>query len=126
MKRSAATVLMLAIFCVSLPASAQNLVSPKLLPPPPSLRTGIQLRASLGQGSSTQTDQSVHRTHWTTGGKVMTFVGAGLVVLGAALAAQGASNSQRLFANDEKWAGVGILAGGSVLTIIGLTRRSSN
>lgn len=126
MKRAAATVLMLAIFCVSLPASAQNLVSPKLLPPPPSLRTGIQLRASLGQGSSTQTDQSVHRTHWTTGGKVMTFVGAGLVVLGAALAAQGASNSQRLFANDEKWTGVGILAGGSVLTIIGLTRRSSN
>lgn len=128
MKRSAATVLMLAIFCVSLPASAQNLVSPKLLPPPPSLRTGIQLRASLGQGSSTQTDQSVHRTHWTTGGKVMTFVGAGLVVLGAALAAQGASSHQTFanFANDEKWTGVGILAGGSVLTIIGLTRRSSN
>ena len=127
MNRLGAIVVLIFVFSYALPVSAQNLVSPKLLPPTMSLHAGVKnLNAAFGQGSGTQTNQQVHRRHWTTGGKVMTFVGAGIAVTGTVLLVHGASNPQRMFANDVKWTGAGVLAGGSVLTIIGLTRHSTN
>lgn len=127
MMRLGAIVALMLLFSAAVPASAQNLVSPKLLPVKPSLRVGNEtLNAAFGQDSRTQTNEASHRRHWTTGGKVLTFVGAGIATMGTVLLVHGASNPQQMFANDVKWTGAGLLAGGSVLTIIGLTRHSTN
>lgn len=128
MMRLGAIVALMLVFSASVvPASAQNLVSPKLLPVKPSLRVGVEnVNAAFGQDSRTQTNEVSRRKHWTTGGKVLTFVGAGIATMGTVLLVHGASNPGQLFARDEKFVGIGILAGGSVTTIIGLTRRSTN
>lgn len=127
MMRLRAIVALLLVFLGSVSASAQNLVSPKLLPVKPSLRVGIEdFDVAFSKDSRTQTNEGSHRKHWTTGGKVLTFVGAGIATIGTVLMVHGASNPEQLFARDEKFAGIGMLAGGSVTTIIGLTRRSTN
>jgi len=126
MTRFGAIVVLMLAFSAALPVLAQNLVSLKLLPPPSPLHAMQSLNTSLGQGSAVPTNEPVLRKHWTRGGKVMTFVGAGIATVGTVLLVHGASNQQQMFANDEKWTGAGMLAGGSVLTIMGLTRHSTN
>src|SRR5215469_8040742 len=112
MMRLGAIVALMLVFSASVQASAQNLVSPKLLPVKPSLRVGLEnVNPAFGQDSPTQTNEASRRKHWTTGGKVMTFVGAGIATMGTVLLVQGASNGGQLFARDEKFAGIGMLAG---------------
>jgi hypothetical protein len=126
MTRLGSIVVLMLVFAAALPVSAQNLVSPKLLPPLSSLHAMQNLHASLGRSSAVPANGPVQRKHWTRGGKVMTFVGAGVAAVGTVLLVHGASNQQQMFAKDEEWTGAGMLAGGSVLAIVGLTRHSKN
>lgn len=124
-------VLVTVVLFVALPAAAQNLVSPKLLPPPAELRVAAT-SASLGQTSAPSSSQPVHEKHWTKGGKIMTYIGAGLLAGGTAALAYGVSNENSYscstgstcIAVDWKWTGVAWMAAGSTLAVIGLTRRS--
>jgi hypothetical protein len=135
MTRCWAILLVIAISFASLPASAQELVSHKLLPPPAALRTGIHdFHASFGQEPGAPAKQPAKQKHWTKGGKIMTYIGAGLMAGGAGALGYGLSNQNSpscsagntCIAVDWKWTGVAWLAGGSVLTVIGLTRRSTD
>jgi hypothetical protein len=125
-------VLSLSILFISLQASAQNLVSPKLLPSSAELRVATT-NLSLGQSSSAAPEQPVPQKHWTKGGKIMTFIGLGLLGGGGAAFAYGESNGNSYSCNsggtclavDWKWTGVGWMAAGSTLTVIGLTRHST-
>lgn len=119
------------VLVASLPAFAQNLVSPRLLPSSAELRAAAA-RASLGQSSTPSTSQPAHQKHWTKGGKIMTFIGAGLLAGGTGALAYGLSNENSYscsvgntcVAVDWKWTGVAWMAGGATLAVIGLTRRS--
>jgi hypothetical protein len=128
-------VLIMALLFVSLPAAAQNLVSPKLLPSPAELRLAT-MNASLGQDSSAAPVpvQATPQKHWTKGGKIMTYIGLGLLGGGTAAFAYGETSGNGYgctsggpcVAVDWKWTGVGWMAAGSTLTIIGLTRHSTD
>jgi hypothetical protein len=115
----------------SLPAFAQDLVSPKLLPPSAELRAAAA-NASFGQNTGAQPAQPAPKKHWTKGGKIMTFIGAGLLAGGSGALAYGLSNENSYscssggtcIAVDWKWTGVGWMAAGGALTAIGLTRHS--
>lgn len=124
-------VLVTVVVSVSLPAIAQDLVSPKLLPSPAEMRVAAT-NASLGQDSASSASQPSHQKHWTKGGKIMTFIGAGMMAGGAGALGYGLSNENSYscsagntcIAVDWKWTGVAWLAAGGTLTAIGLTRRS--
>lgn len=126
-------ILILAILGASLSASAQNLVSTKLIPSPTELRFAA-MNATFGQDSDAAPQHPVPQRHWTKGGKIMTFIGLGLLAGGGAAFAYGETNSNRYpctgggtcVAVDWKWTGVGWLAAGSTLTVIGLTRHSTD
>lgn len=126
-------VLIMALLSVSLPAAAQSLVSPKLLPSPAELRLAT-MNASLGQDSSAAPVQAAPQKHWTKGGKIMTYIGLGLLGGGSAALAYGETNGNSYgcasggpcVAVDWKWTGVGWIAAGSTLTVIGLTRHSTD
>jgi len=135
MTRLWAILLVIAISFASLPASAQELVSPKLLPPPAALGAGIRnFHATFGQEPGAPANQPAKQKHWTKGGKIMTYVGAGVMAGGAGALGYGLSNQNSLscssgstcIAVDWKWTGVAWLGIGSALTVIGLTRRSTD
>lgn len=115
----------------SWPAIAQNLVSPKLLPPPAELRTATA-NASFGQTTNAQPAHPAVQKHWTKGGKIMTYIGAGLLGGGTGALAYGLSNENSFacdsggtcIAVDWKWTGVGWMAAGGALMAVGLTRHS--
>jgi hypothetical protein len=70
-----------------------------------------------------------HQRHWTKGGKIMTYIGVGLMAGGGGALAYGLSKKDNYcygscFAFDWKWTGAAWLGAGSVLTAIGATRRS--
>jgi hypothetical protein len=126
-------VLVIAIAFASLPAPAQNLVSPKLLPPPAELRAGIHnLNASLAQGSNTPSSQPAKTKHWTKTGKILTIVGGAVAADGIATVAyyeaynsSCSTNLSNCLSSGWKWAGVAEASAGGALMLIGLTRRSS-
>lgn len=126
-------VLTLAILFLSLPVFAQNLVSPKLLPSPAELRVATT-NANFGQNSSAAPEQPIPQRHWTKGGKIMAYIGFGLLAGGVGAFAYGESKGNSYSCNsggtciavDWKWTGVAWMAAGSTLTVIGLTRHSTD
>jgi hypothetical protein len=136
MRRCWSPLLVTAILAASLPVSSQDLVSPKLLPPAAGLRLRAVPNFNLTQDTSSATSAQPAAKHrrWTKGGKIMTFVGLGLMGGGASALGYGLSHKNTpdcsagntCVAVDWQWTGVGWLAAGSALTILGLTRHTSN
>jgi len=127
-------VLGMAMLLVCLPASAQEMVSHKLLPAPTELRAAIpDFHASLDEPAAAS-NQPVRQRHWTKGGKIMTGIGAGLLVGGGIALAHGLSNANSYsctsggtcLAVDWKVTGGIWLGTGAVLTVLGVTRHSSD
>jgi hypothetical protein len=113
-----------------LPASAADLVSPKLFPPASGLRVGIpNVAFDSGTGSSDQ--PAPKRRHWSKTGKVLTIVGAGLIGGGAAAIVHGQNTTVGCSGNtcaQIGWRATGIawVAGGAALVIVGLTRHTTD
>lgn len=132
MHRNWAALLIVTMFAAGLQASAQELVSPKLLPPPSALSTGTAARNfafQTGDAASKPTPPP-HR-HWSKTGKILTIVGAGLLGAGAAAIVHGentqvACNSGTCV--DIAWKATGaIWAGaGAALVIVGATRHTTD
>jgi hypothetical protein len=115
-----------------LQALAQNLVSPKLLPPAPALRVGIakqNLAFDMGNDPSSQS-AAPHR-HWGKTGKILTIVGAGMIGAGTVALVHG-QNTRVACSNgtcvDIAWRDTGAVwtAGGAALVIVGLTRHTED
>jgi len=127
-------VLGMAMLLACLPASAQELVSHKLLPAPTELRAAIpDFHASLDEPAASS-NQPVRHRHWTKGGKIMTGIGAGLLVGGGIALAHGLNNANSYsctsggtcVAVDWKVTGGIWLGTGAVLTVLGVTRHSTD
>ena len=129
-----AIVLGVAMSLTCLPASAQEMVSHKLLPPPAELRAAIPDFNVSFDDPATPSSQPVKRRHWTKGGKIMTGIGVGLLVGGGAALAHGLTNANSYsctsggtcLAVDWKVTGGIWLGAGAVLTALGVTRHSTD
>jgi len=130
--RCLATLLVVAMLGICLPASAADLVSPKLLPPASALRAGIPNRnVSFDAGTDTSSQPPAPHRHWSKTGKILTIVGAGLIAGGAAAIAHGQDTRVVCSGNtctDIAWrdTGIGWAAGGAALMIVGLTRHTTD
>lgn len=130
--RSWGMLLVAAISLTWAQASAQNLVSPKLVPPAPVLRAEIatQHLAFATDDNPPSTAAAPHR-HWTKGGKIMTIIGAGLIGAGTAALIHG-QTTQVACSNgtcaDIAWKATGAawMGGGAVLVIVGVTRHTTD
>jgi hypothetical protein len=130
--RLLATLLVMAILGVSFPASAGDLVSPKLLPPASALRVSTpRLNADFGQGTVPSDQPVAKHRHWSKTGKILTIVGAGLVAGGAAAIAHGQNTPVSCSGStcaSIAWRDTGIVwaAGGAALVVVGLTRHTTD
>lgn len=129
--RSLSLLVILAMLVTWLPASAADLVSPKLLPPASGLRAGIpnqNVAFDSGTGSS---DRPAPRRHWSKTGKILTIVGGGLIAGGTAAIVHGQNTRVACSGNtcaDIVWrdTGIGWTASGAALVIVGLTRHTTD
>ncbi|MBZ5684280.1 MAG: hypothetical protein LAP86_04530 [Acidobacteriia bacterium] len=120
------------MFWTSTQTLAQDLVSPKLLPPASELRVAA---ANRHLALATETDPPSQTTtphrHWSKGGKIMTIIGAGLIGAGTAALIHG-QNTQVACSNgtctEIAWRATGAIwmAGGAALVIVGATRRTED
>ena len=110
-----AALLMVTTLGVCSQAFSQNLVSPKLLPPAATLRAGIAARnLAFDAGDDSPNQAAAPHRHWSKTGKVLTFVGIGLVGAGAAALVHGqdtriacTSNGTTETCADIKWRATG-------------------
>ena len=129
-----ALVLGVAISLTCLPASAQEMVSHKILPPPSELRAAVPNFSASLDDPAAPSSQPVKQRHWTKGGKIMTGIGAGLLVGGGIALAHGLTNANSYsctsggtcVAVDWKVTGGIWLGTGAVLTVLGVTRHSTD
>jgi hypothetical protein len=131
-QRALSILVIIAMLAACLPASAADLVSPKLLPPASGLRVGIPTQIAAFDSATGSSDQPAakHR-HWSKKGKVLTIVGASLMGAGAAAIVHGRDTTVSCSGNsctEIAWKATGIAwaAGGAALTIIGLTRHTTD
>lgn len=130
--RFVAVLLMVTMSGMCMPASAADLVSPKLLPPASALRAGIPTRSvSFDAGTGPSSPPPAPHRHWSKTGKVLTIVGGGLVAAGTVAIVHG--QNTRIACNDNScvgiaWrdTGIGWAAGGAALMIVGLTRHTTD
>ncbi len=129
-----ATLLIAAVFSACLPASAQDLVSPKLLPPVSALRVGIAAHntaLAMGDDPSNSNQATAPHRRWSKTGKILTIVGAGLIGAGTAALIHG-QNTQVTCSNgrcvDIAWRDTGAIwtGAGAALVIIGVTRHTTD
>ncbi len=126
-------VLIIAVmFCTCASAFAQNLVSPKLLPPASVLRAEFSTgHLTFGTGNDEPGTTATPHRHWSKGGKIMTIIGAGLIGAGAAALIHG-QNTQVACSNgtctEIAWKATGgiWMGGGAALVIVGATRRTED
>jgi hypothetical protein len=115
-----------------LPILAQDLVSPKLLPPASELSVVVANRhlALDTQNDPPSTVATPHRP-WSKGGKIMTVIGAGLIGAGTAALIHG-QNTQVACSNgtctEIAWRATGAIwmGGGAALVIVGVTRHTTD
>jgi hypothetical protein len=124
--------LVMAMLGVGSPASAADLVSPKLLPPASGLRVvTLDPSAALDSGTVPSDPPPAKHRHWSKTGKILTIVGGGLIVGGTAAIVHGQNTRIACSGNtctDIVWrnTGIGWVAGGAALAIIGLTRHTTD
>jgi hypothetical protein len=131
-RRFVAVLLMVAVPGMCMTASAADLVSPKLLPPASSLRAGIpDWKISFDAGTAASSQRAAPHRHWSRTGKVLTIVGGGLVTAGTVAIVRRQSTPiacDNYTCVDIEWRDIGIgwAAGGAALTIVGLTRHTTD
>jgi hypothetical protein len=131
-----ATLLIVTVLGACLPALAQDLVSPKLLPPAPELRAGITARnIALDMGTDPPSQPAAPHRHWSKTGKILTIVGASLAGAGAVALAHGETTQVACTSNgsggtcvDIAWRTTGAiwLGAGAALVIVGVTRHTDD
>jgi hypothetical protein len=121
-----------------LQALSQDLVSPKLLPPPSALRVGSAARNpafDMADDPSKSNHAAAPHRHWSKTGKILTIVGAGLIGAGTAAIVHGqdtriacTSNGTTQTCADIAWKATGAVwtGAGAALVIIGATRRTDD
>ena len=136
--RGWAALLMVTMLGGCLQALSQDLVSPKLLPPPSALRVGSAARNlafDMGDDPSNSKHAAAPHRHWSKTGKILTFVGVGLVGGGAAAIVHGqntriacTSNGTVQTCADIAWRATGAIwtGAGAALVIVGATRRTED
>jgi len=117
-----AVMMVMVLIGLSSPVMAGDLVSPQLM-------AGLQ---SPSQSQAQPQPQPAPASkQWTRGGKVMTFVGVGLIAAGAFMMTRSNSTISSSCGSGScsetqiswRWTGAGVAGGGAALVIIGLTRR---
>jgi hypothetical protein len=133
--RGWAALLMVTMLGGCLQAFSQELVSPKLLPPPSAMRAGSagrNLAFDLGDDPANSNHPAApHHRHWSKTGKILTIVGAGLVGAGAAAIVHGQNTRVACSGTtcvDVAWKATGAIwtGAGAALVIIGATRRTDD
>jgi hypothetical protein len=129
--RCLAGVLILAMLGTGSQIQAQELVSPKLLPPAATLRMGITARnLAFDQADGTSNQTAPHR-HWSKTGKILTIVGAGLIGAGTAALVHGQNSEVACNGGscvNIAWRATGAIwmGAGAALVIVGATRRTED
>jgi hypothetical protein len=129
--RSLCMLVIVALLVTCLPASAADLVSPKLLPPASGLRVGIPNQNVAFDSGTSSSDRPAPRRHWSKTGKILTIVGGGLIAGGAAAVVHGQNTTVACGSNSCTqigWKATGAvwMAGGAALVIVGLTRHTTD
>ena len=129
--RSLCMLVIVALLVTCLPASAADLVSPKLLPPASGLRVGIPNQKVAFDSGTSSSDRPAPRRHWSKTGKILTIVGGGLIAGGAAAVVHGQNTTVACGSNSCTqigWKATGAvwMAGGAALVIVGLTRHTTD
>jgi hypothetical protein len=130
--RFLAILLIVTMSGMCMPASAADLVSPKLLPTASALRAGIPNRnVSFDAGIATSSQPAAPHRHWSKTGKILTIVGGGLVAAGTVAIVHGQNtpvtcNGNSCVAIAWRDTGIGWAAGGAALMIVGLTRHTTD
>jgi hypothetical protein len=130
MQRLCAFLLLFASLFASLPCAAQEPIPFKSLANMAAVQPSLSDLREMQNGSSPQ--GTGHR-HWTKGGRIMTYIGVPVMAAGAAMLAYGVTKSNSTDCSDGntcvsvdwKWTGAAWLGVGGALTVIGLTRHSS-
>jgi hypothetical protein len=129
--RGWAVLLVVAMLGAGLQASAQELVSAKLLPAPAAVRVNAAPNLAFGTENDSSNQAPPHR-HWSKTGKILTIVGAGLLGAGTAAVVHGQNTQIACSSNgtctDIAWKATGAIwmGGGTALVIIGATRRTDD
>jgi len=135
MHRCWAALLIVTLLGAGSPALAQELVSPRLLPPPSAVRAGSARNLAFGTGNDSSTQTAPPHRHWSKTGKILTIVGAGLIGAGTAALVHGQNTQVACTSNgtvetctDIAWRATGAiwLGGGAALVIVGATRRTED
>lgn len=130
--RSWVVVLIATVFGMCAQTLAQDMVSPKLLPPASELRAEAANRhLAVDTENDPPNPAPTPHKHWSKGGKIMTIVGAGLIGAGTAALIHG-QNTQIACSNgtcaDIAWRATGAIwmGGGAALVIVGVTRHTTD
>jgi hypothetical protein len=125
MQRLFATLLALALLFTITPCAAENAIPFK------ALEHSATLLPNMADVQSSSA-QPPARSHWTKGGKIMTYIGVPVMAAGGAMLAYGLRNGNSTSCSGNtcvsvewKWTGAAWLGIGGTLTAIGLTRHSS-
>lgn len=135
--RFLAMLLVMAMLGVCSPASAADLVSPKLLPPASGSRVVTpNLNAALDSGTVPSDPPPERHRHWSKTGKILTIVGGGLIGAGAGAFVYGQNNPQAGCRSGGiidsctavVWKATGgiWMGAGAALVIVGLTRHTTD
>ena len=130
--KSCVALLIAIMFWTCTQTLAQNLVSPKLLPPASELRAEVANRhLALDTESDPPNTAATPHRRWSKGGKIMTIIGAGLIGAGTGALIHG-QNTQVACSNGTctsiAWRATGAIwmAGGAALVIVGVTRHTED